>query len=137
MSPFPSLHILIRVLRFHRRDDWVKFTIYRGYKFSDKVIQWFWTCVRSWPAVRRSRLLRFATGTTRLSINGFDDLQGPHGPLRFTIEKAEDPTQLPKSYTSFNRIELPPYKNYASLEKNLTSAVEGALLYMPLGHTDR
>jgi E3 ubiquitin-protein ligase NEDD4 len=124
MSPFPSLHILSRLLRFHLRDDWVKFTIYHEYKSTDKVIQWFCTCVRSWPAERRSRLLRFATGTMRISINGFDDPQGPNGPLRFTIEKDGDPKQLPKSHTSFNRIDLPPYKIYASLEQNLTRAVE-------------
>lgn len=123
-SPFPSFHILICVLRFHRRDDWAKFTTYRGYRFNDKVIQWFWTCVRSWPAARRSSLLRFATGTTRIPINGFDDLRGPGGPLHFTIAKAGVPRQLPKSHTSFNRIDLPPYHNYASLEKNLTLAVE-------------
>src|SRR6267154_3901089 len=124
MSPFPSLLILIHLLRFHRRDDWAKFTTYRGYKSNDRVIQWFWACVRSWPAVRRSRLLRFATGTTRIPINGFDGLQGPDGPLHFTIEKAGDPKQLPKSHTSSNRIDLPPYKNYATLEQNLTLAVE-------------
>jgi E3 ubiquitin-protein ligase NEDD4 len=124
MSPFPFLRILIRLLRFHRRDDWAKFTTYRGYKSNDKVIQWFWKCVRSWPVARKSRLLRFATGTTRIPIYGFGDLRGPGGPLRFTIEKAGDPKQLPKSHTSFIRIDLPPYKNYASLEQNLTLAIE-------------
>jgi E3 ubiquitin-protein ligase NEDD4 len=122
--PFPSLHILIRLLRFHRRDDWAKFTVYCGYKSNDKVIRWFWGCVRSWPVVRRSSLLRFATGTSRLPIDGFRDLQGPDGPMRFTIAKAGDPKQLPKSHMSFNRIDLPPYKNYASLEQNLSLAVE-------------
>jgi E3 ubiquitin-protein ligase NEDD4 len=124
MTPFPSLHTLSPLLRFHQRDDWAKFTFYREYKFNDKVIQWFWKCVRSWPAAQRSKLLRFATGTTRISINGFDDLQGPNGPMPFTIEKAGDPKQLPKSHTSLNRIDLPPYKNYASLEQNLTLVVE-------------
>jgi E3 ubiquitin-protein ligase NEDD4 len=126
MSPFPFLHILIRLLRSHRSDDWANFTIYRGYQLNDNVIKWFWTCVGSWPAARRSRLLRFATGTSRIPINGFRDLQGPDGLLRFTIEKAGDPKQLPKSHTSFNCIDLPPYKNYASLEQNLTLAIERA-----------
>jgi len=104
-------------------NDWAKFTDYRGYKSNDNVIHWFWACVRSWPAVRRSRLLRFAIGTTRIPIHSLNDLRGPNGPLRFTIEKAGDPNQLPKSHTSFNRIDLPPYKNYATLEQNLTLAV--------------
>jgi hypothetical protein len=88
------------------------------------VIQWFWKCVRSWPAERKSRLLQFATGTSRIPVNGFKDLQGSDGPRRFTIEKAGDPNHLPKSHTCFNRIDLPPYKDYESLEHKLTLAVE-------------
>ncbi|KAA1471325.1 HECT-domain-containing protein [Dentipellis sp. KUC8613] len=105
-------------------DDWTKFTDYRGYEVNDEVIQWFWKCVRSWPPERKSRLLQFATGTSRIPVNGFKDLQGSDGPRRFTIEKAGDPSQLPKSHTCFNRIDLPPYKDYASLEHKLTLAVE-------------
>ncbi|KAJ4001408.1 hypothetical protein F5050DRAFT_1560835 [Lentinula boryana] len=105
-------------------DDWLKFTDYRGYEMNDEVIQWFWKCVRSWPPERKSRLLQFATGTSRIPVNGFKDLQGSDGPRRFTIEKSGDPSQLPKSHTCFNRIDLPPYKDYASLEHKLTLAVE-------------
>lgn len=105
-------------------DDWTKFTDYRGYEMNDEVIQWFWKCVRAWPPERKSRLLQFATGTSRIPVNGFKDLQGSDGPRRFTIEKSGDPSQLPKSHTCFNRIDLPPYKDYASLEHKLTLAVE-------------
>ncbi len=109
---------------FLSSDDWTKFTDYRGYEVNDEVIQWFWKCVRSWPPERKSRLLQFATGTSRIPVNGFKDLQGSDGPRRFTIEKSGDPSQLPKSHTCFNRIDLPPYKDYASLEQKLTLAVE-------------
>ncbi|GJE96532.1 ubiquitin-protein ligase [Phanerochaete sordida] len=105
-------------------DDWAKFTDYRGYEVNDEVVQWFWKCVRSWPPERKSRLLQFATGTSRIPVNGFKDLQGSDGPRRFTIEKSGDPSQLPKSHTCFNRIDLPPYKDYATLEQKLTLAVE-------------
>jgi len=60
-------------------DDWTKFTDYRGYEMNDEVIQWFWKCVRSWPPERKSRLLQFATGTSRIPVNGFKDLQGSDG----------------------------------------------------------
>ncbi len=112
------------MLIFHGRDDWVKFTEYVGYEVNDQVIQWFWKCVRSWPPERRSRLLQFATGTRRIPVNGFKDLHGSAGLRRFMIEKAGDPNELPKSHTDFNRIDLPPYKDYASLEQNLTLVVE-------------
>ncbi|KAL5526560.1 hypothetical protein ACEPAF_8284 [Sanghuangporus sanghuang] len=105
-------------------DDWAKYTDYRGYEMSDEVIQWFWKCIRSWPPERKSRLLQFTTGTSRIPVNGFKDLQGSDGPRRFTIEKSGDPSQLPKSHTCFNRLDLPPYKDYQTLEQKLTLAVE-------------
>ena len=113
-----------RLLILQYSDDWNKFTDYRGYETSDQVIQWFWQCIRSWPPEKQSRLLQFVTGTSRIPVNGFKDLQGSDGPRRFTIEKSGDPSQLPKSHTCFNRIDLPPYTDYASLEYKLTLAVE-------------
>ena len=97
---------------------------------NDQVIQWFWKCIRSWPPEKKSRLLQFATGTSRIPVNGFKDLQGSDGPRRFTIEKSGDPSQLPKSHTCFNRIDLPPYKDYASLEHKLTLAVEYVFFFI-------
>ncbi|CAO3619114.1 unnamed protein product [Cunninghamella echinulata] len=108
-------------------DDWKKHTDYRGYTEQDDVIQWFWTCVRSWDSEKKSRLLQFTTGTSRIPVNGFKDLQGSDGPRRFTIEKSGEVTQLPKAHTCFNRIDMPPYKSYESLVAKLTLAVEETL----------
>ncbi|CAO3643868.1 unnamed protein product [Mucor fragilis] len=105
-------------------DDWKKHTDYRGYTEQDDVIQWFWQCIRTWDSEKKSRLLQFTTGTSRIPVNGFKDLQGSDGPRRFTIEKAGEVTQLPKAHTCFNRIDMPPYKTYESLVAKLTMAVE-------------
>ncbi|KAF1814523.1 E3 ubiquitin-protein ligase hula [Eremomyces bilateralis CBS 781.70] len=105
-------------------DDWKKHTDYRGYTENDEVIVSFWKCIRSWDAEQKSRLLQFATGTSRIPVNGFKDLQGSDGPRRFTIEKAGEPGQLPKSHTCFNRLDLPPYKTGEALNQKLTIAVE-------------
>lgn len=80
------------------------------------------------PAEKKSRLLQFTTGTSRIPVNGFKDLQGSDGPRRFTIEKAGEVGQLPKSHTCFNRIDLPPYKTYEALEQKLTIACVPSLL---------
>jgi len=98
-------------------DDWKKHTDYRGYTETDEVIVNFWKvnllsctyssfrtnkllqCVRGWDAEQKSRLLQFTTGTSRIPVNGFKDLQGSDGPRRFTIEKAGEVNQLPKSHT--------------------------------------
>ncbi|KAK3906757.1 hypothetical protein C8A05DRAFT_29411 [Staphylotrichum tortipilum] len=105
-------------------DDWKKHTDYRGYTESDEVIQFFWQTVRSWDGEQKSRLLQFTTGTSRIPVNGFKDLQGSDGPRRFTIEKAGEITNLPKAHTCFNRLDLPPYKSLEMLQQKLTMAVE-------------
>jgi E3 ubiquitin-protein ligase NEDD4 len=105
-------------------DDWKKHTDYRGYTESDEVIQFFWQTVRSWDAEQKSRLLQFTTGTSRIPVNGFKDLQGSDGPRRFTIEKAGELGNLPKAHTCFNRLDLPPYKSLETLQQKMTIAVE-------------
>lgn len=80
-------------------DDWKKHTDYRGYTESDEVVQNFWKVVRSWDGEQKSRMLQFTTGTSRIPVNGFKDLQGSDGPRRFTIEKAGDVGNLPKAHT--------------------------------------
>lgn len=116
---------------FFYSDDLMKFTDYRGYDVNDEVIQWFWKCVRSWPPERKSRLLQFATGTSRVPPEGFKNLQGSDGSRRFTIEKSGDLSQLPMSHMCFNRIDLPPYKDYATLEHKLRFAVECVFFFGP------
>ena len=59
-----------------------------------------------------------------MPVNGFKDLQGSDGPRRFTIEKSGDPAGLPRSHTCFNRLDLPPYTDYESLEQKLLFAIE-------------
>lgn len=105
-------------------EDWKKHTDYRGYQESDEVIKWFWKCITEWDNEQRARLLQFTTGTSRIPVNGFKDLQGSDGPRRFTIEKAGEIAQLPKSHTCFNRVDLPPYDDYESMRQKLTLAVE-------------
>ncbi|TIA76152.1 hypothetical protein E3P91_00019 [Wallemia ichthyophaga] len=108
-------------------EDWKKHTDYRGYTESDQVVQWFWNVVKNWPTEKKSRLLQFTTGTSRIPVNGFKDLQGSDGPRRFTIEKAGEINHLPKSHTCFNRIDLPPYRNFEALDQKLSTAVEETL----------
>ena len=119
-----ELELLIGGLAEIDTADWKKHTDYRGYQELDQVIQWFWKCINEWDSEQKARLLQFTTGTSRIPVNGFKDLQGSDGPRRFTIEKAGEPNQLPKSHTCFNRVDLPPYADYESLKQKLSLAVE-------------
>ena len=66
----------------------------------------------------KSKIITIYNGDFRIPVNGFKDLQGSDGPRRFTIEKAGEANQLPKSHTCFNRVDLPPYTDYESLKQN-------------------
>ncbi|GAA5877402.1 hypothetical protein JCM3774_003587 [Rhodotorula dairenensis] len=121
-----ELELLIGGVETIDVDDWEKHTDYRGFTAEDPVVQWFWETVKSWPVETKSRLLQFVTGTSRLPVNGFRDLQGSDGPRRFTIEKAAGAERgaLPKSHTCFNRIDLPVYESAQTLKAKLALALE-------------
>ncbi|KAJ3014470.1 hypothetical protein HKX48_005129 [Thoreauomyces humboldtii] len=126
-----ELELLIGGIADIDLDDWKKNTDYRGYTGdSEEVIQWFWKCIEKWDGEKKARLLQFVTGTSRIPVNGFKDLQGSDGPRRFTVEKAGEGEQLPKSHTCFNRLDLPPYKNMEMLERKLTMAIEETIGFM-------
>ncbi|KAJ1341295.1 hypothetical protein BSLG_004025 [Batrachochytrium salamandrivorans] len=74
--------------------------------------------------LEKARLLQFVTGTSRIPVNGFKDLQGSDGPRRFTIEKTGEIESLPKSHTCFNRLDLPPYRNEGLYLQKITLAIE-------------
>lgn len=58
-------------------EDWRKNTVYAaGYKHSDDVIIWFWKAVTNYDNELRARLLQFVTGTSKVPMNGFGELQG-------------------------------------------------------------
>ncbi|PVU96062.1 hypothetical protein BB559_002515 [Furculomyces boomerangus] len=127
-----ELELLIGGLAEIDLEDWKKHTDYRGYTEADQVIQWFWLCVKNMDSERRTRLMQFTTGTSRIPVNGFKDLQGSDGPRRFTIEKSGDINSLPKSHTCFNRIDLPPYPDYETLSNKLIMAIENTVGFAPL-----
>jgi len=105
-------------------DDWYRNTIYRNYTKTSKQVTWFWQYVKEIDNEKRARLLQFVTGTCRIPVGGFVELLGSNGPQRFCIEKVGKDTWLPRSHTCFNRLDLPPYKNYEQLKEKLTLAIE-------------
>lgn len=62
-------------------EDWKKNTEYDGYSPTDQVILWFWKAVENYDEEMRARLLQFVTGTSKVPMNGFSELQG----IRVTV----------------------------------------------------
>ncbi|KNZ55491.1 uncharacterized protein VP01_2663g8 [Puccinia sorghi] len=45
----------------------------------DSTVTWFWRAVRSFGQEERAKLLQFATGSSRVPLEGFGALQGAQG----------------------------------------------------------
>jgi len=107
--------------------DWKKNTLYKGdYNQNSPAIQWFWKAVLLMDSESRIRLLQFVTGTSRVPMNGFAELQGSNGPQKFTIECWGTKDKLPRAHTCFNRLDLPPYDSYEQLSGKLKMAIESS-----------
>ncbi|KAF9460708.1 hypothetical protein BDZ94DRAFT_1323842 [Collybia nuda] len=105
-------------------DEWRAATEYSGYNSSDPNIVWWWRALKSFNRDERAKVLSFATGTSRVPLSGFVDLQGVQGVQRFSIHKAYGASdRLPQAHTCFNQIDLPQYTSYEMLRQQLLLAI--------------
>lgn len=118
-----ELELLISGLPEIDVDDWKNNTDYHNYQAASPQIQWFWRAVRSFDKEERAKLLQFVTGTSKVPLNGFKELEGMNGFTRFNIHRdygSKD--RLPSSHTCFNQLDLPEYESYEQLRKALYTA---------------
>ncbi|KAK4140702.1 uncharacterized protein C8A04DRAFT_31792 [Dichotomopilus funicola] len=119
-----ELELLISGLPDIDVDDWKSNTEYQNYNAASQQIQWFWRAVRSFDKEERAKLLQFVTGTSKVPLNGFKELEGMNGINRFNIHRDYGSKErLPTSHTCFNQLDLPEYENYDSLRKQLLKAI--------------
>ena len=137
-----ELELLISGLPDIDIDDWKSNTEYQNYNPSSQQIQWFWRTVRSFDKEERAKLLQFVTGTSKVPLNGFKELEGMNGISRFNIHRDYgDKERLPTSHTCFNRkscslfdckaaqlirrieFDLPEYETYDQLRSQILKAI--------------
>ncbi|KAF7512007.1 hypothetical protein GJ744_002720 [Endocarpon pusillum] len=119
-----ELELLISGLPDIDVDDWKANTEYHNYSASSPQIQWFWRAVRSFDKEEQAKLLQFVTGTSKVPLNGFKELEGMNGFSRFNIHKDYgNKDRLPSSHTCFNQLDLPEYENYETLRQRLLTAM--------------
>ncbi|KAG8786740.1 hypothetical protein FRC15_010808 [Serendipita sp. 397] len=105
-------------------EDWRSATEYHGYTASDAVIVWWWRALKSFSRADRAKVLSFATGTAKVPLGGFAELQGVDGVQRFSIHKDYGVMdRLPQAHTCFNQIDLPQYSSYEKLRQQLLLAI--------------
>ena len=98
-----ELELLISGLPEIDVDDWRANTEYHNYTTNSPQVTWFWRIVRGMNNEERAKLLQFVTGTSKVPLNGFKDLEGMQGTTRFSIHRDPSQNRLPTSHTCFNR----------------------------------
>ncbi|PSR97292.1 hypothetical protein BD289DRAFT_106785 [Coniella lustricola] len=119
-----ELELLISGLPDIDVDDWKSNAEYTNYTAASQQIQWFWRAVRAFDKEERAKLLQFVTGTSKVPLNGFKELEGMNGIQRFNIHRdygSKD--RLPSSHTCFNQLDLPEYESYDALRNQLLKAI--------------
>jgi hypothetical protein len=99
-------------------------TEYSGYSASSPLIRWFWEIVSSMTPQDRANLLQFATGSSKVPLGGFSNLESGGHRHRFSITKTDSPIELlPSAHTCFNRIDVPDYPTAEMLREKLMLAI--------------
>ncbi len=99
-----ELELLISGLPEIDIDDWKANTEYHQYTAASPQVQWFWRALRSFDKEERAKMLQFVTGTSKVPLNGFKELEGMNGFSRFNIHRDYgNKDRLPTSHTCFNR----------------------------------
>ncbi|DBA05170.1 TPA: hypothetical protein N0F65_005020 [Lagenidium giganteum] len=100
----------------------------------DDLLGWFWEIVEALTDDERSRLLQFATGTSRVPVQGFRALTSHDGRIApFTLKAVPFPeNEYIHAHTCFNRLDVPLFPSKQELEQVLT----GILAMDATGFTD-
>ncbi|KAK3832797.1 MAG: hypothetical protein J3R72DRAFT_372754, partial [Linnemannia gamsii] len=119
-----ELELLISGLPDIDIDEWKNNAEYQNYTQSSPQILNFWRAVRSFDQTERAKLLQFVTGTSKVPLGGFAQLQGISGIQKFQIHKDFSSTKrLPSAHTCFNQLDLPEYETYEELRQQLLTAI--------------
>ncbi|XP_059143196.1 E3 ubiquitin-protein ligase HUWE1-like isoform X5 [Physella acuta] len=119
-----ELELLISGLPTIDIDDLKANTEYHKYQATSLQIQWFWRALRSFDQAERANFLQFVTGTSKVPLGGFGNLEGMNGTQKFQIHRDDRSTdRLPSAHTCFNQLDLPAYETYDKLRKMLLLAI--------------
>lgn len=104
--------------------DLQKNTEYTHYKVTDKQIAWFWEVMHTLNRSQKASFLQFVTGSAKVPLEGFSQLQGMRGTQKFSITKATgSSSSLMSAHTCFNALELPLYESKDVLRDKLLYAI--------------
>jgi E3 ubiquitin-protein ligase HUWE1 len=113
--------------------DLKKNTEYVGWKATDKEIVWFWNILLALSRNEKAAFLQFVTGSSKVPLAGFSELQGMRGIQKFSIHRASGSKgALMSAHTCFNSLDLPVYDSEEEMKAKLLLAINeggGAFLF--------
>ena len=112
--------------------DLKKHTDYVGWKATDKEIEWFWNVLFSLSPNEKAAFLQFVTGSSKVPLAGFSELQGMRGVQKFSIHRAGTKGALMSAHTCFNSLDLPVYDSEEEMREKLLYSINeggGAFLF--------
>ncbi|KDO32948.1 hypothetical protein SPRG_02641 [Saprolegnia parasitica CBS 223.65] len=112
-------------------DDWETSTITSSNLKNSAVLEWFWQLVRALSCADQAKLLQYATGSSRVPVQGFQGLTSYDGKICYFTLKGVPYTlgAYPVAHACYNRIDLPLYPT----QELLDDAVRTLLLSDPTG----
>ncbi|GKY98288.1 hypothetical protein MPSEU_000786400 [Mayamaea pseudoterrestris] len=108
-------------------------TDYVGYKLTDPEIVWFWNILFNLSRNDKATFLQFVTGSSKVPLTGFAELQGMRGIQKFSVHKVSGKKgSLMSAHTCFNQLDLPTYDSEEEMRTKLLLAINeggGAFLF--------
>jgi len=128
-----ELELLISGLPDIDVHDLKKNTDYNGWKPTDPEIEWFWNILFSLSRSEKAAFLQFVTGSAKVPLTGFAELQGMRGVQKFSIHKVGGASgALISAHTCFNSMDLPKYESEDEMRQKLLYAIsegQGAFMF--------
>lgn len=88
-----------------------------GYTADSETIQLFWAVFNEFSQENKIDFLMFLTGTKSVPMNGLKE-------IHLEIQKSNDISFLPVAYTCSEILQLPDYRDFELLKKNLLICIE-------------
>ena len=110
-----ELELLICGRPFIDVNEWKQNSIYKGkFSKSSSCVKWFWEEIFKLNQENLRRFLQFSTGSSRVPINGFQNLESNRGELaKYCLNSVpynNNGNNYIRAHTCFNRLDVPQFK---------------------------
>ena len=110
-----ELELLICGRPFIDVNEWKQNSIYKGkFSKSSSCVKWFWEEIFKLNQENLRRFLQFSTGSSRVPINGFQNLESNRGVLaKYCLNSVpynKNGNNYIRAHTCFNRLDVPQFK---------------------------